>query len=299
MIYIAKEHHIINAKISNIAPILNAKKTMSTFVFSYNNFSIEYKILGSGNEYMLAFHGMGRSADDFKIFEDSLGKRYTIVAINLFFHGNSKYPVNRIFHNQIRKDEFVALIEKLLSDLNINRFSLMGYSLGGRFVLSLVQFLDKRIDRIILIAPDGLKRSLYNDITTNTLIGKNFVKWMVKYPEAFFGTVDALHKYRLISNKVKKVIHIHFENHERRVLMRNALSSFKHINPNLRKVARNINKSTIELVMIFGKYDFIIPVKLGELFLKKIKANKKLHLINSSHNILTENASKALAELVQ
>jgi pimeloyl-ACP methyl ester carboxylesterase len=248
---------------------------------------------------MLAFHGMGRSADDFKIFEDSLGKRYTIVAINLFFHGNSKYPVNRIFHNQIRKDEFVALIEKLLSDLNINRFSLMGYSLGGRFVLSLVQFLDKRIDRIILIAPDGLKRSLYNDITTNTLIGKNFVKWMVKYPEAFFGTVDALHKYRLISNKVKKVIHIHFENHERRVLMRNALSSFKHINPNLRKVARNINKSTIELVMIFGKYDFIIPVKLGELFLKKIKANKKLHLINSSHNILTENASKALAELVQ
>jgi pimeloyl-ACP methyl ester carboxylesterase len=272
---------------------------MNTRIFSYNNFSLEYKLFGSGNEYMLAFHGMGRTADDFKIFESTLGKRYTIIAINLFFHGNSEYPVNRIFDNQIKKKEFVELIEKLLAEQAINRFSLMGYSLGGRFVLSLIQFLHNRIDRVILIAPDGLKRSFYNDITTNTTIGKNFVKWMVKYPEAFFDKINALHRYKLISNKIKKVINIHFETHERRMLMRNALSSFKHINPNLRKVTNNINNKGIDLVMIFGKYDFIIPVKLGEYFLRKIKTNKKLYLINSSHNILTENASKALAELIQ
>jgi pimeloyl-ACP methyl ester carboxylesterase len=272
---------------------------MTTHIFSYNNFALEYKLFGSGSEYMLAFHGMGRTADDFQIFESTLGKRYTIVAINIFFHGNSQYPVDRIFDNQLKKKEFVELIEKLLSELNINRFSIMGYSLGGRVTLSLVQFLHKRIDRMILIAPDGLKRSLYNDITTNTNLGKNFVKWMVKYPEAFFGSIDKLHHYKLISNKIKKVINIHFETHDKRVLMRNALSSFKHINPNLRKVANNINNSAIEVVMIFGKYDFIIPIKLGELFLKRIKTKKKLHIINSSHNILTENASKALAELLQ
>jgi pimeloyl-ACP methyl ester carboxylesterase len=275
------------------------KDIMVVNTFSYNGFVLEYKIFGSGSEYILAFHGMGREADDYKIFENTLGKRYTIIAVNLFFHGNSVYPKERIFDNQIKKNELADLFEHLLQSLGINRFSLMGYSLGGRFALTLTQFLHKRMDRLILIAPDGLKRSIYNDFTTGTNIGQNFVKWMVAYPESFFDTIDTLHKYRLMSNKIRKVIGIHFETHERRILMRDALSSFRHINPNLRKVSNNINNNNIELVMIFGKYDFIIPIKLGEHFIKHITTKKKLHVINSSHNILTENASKMLTELIQ
>jgi pimeloyl-ACP methyl ester carboxylesterase len=272
---------------------------MGAFTFSWNEFTLEYKLFGSGAEYILAFHGMGREADDYKIFENTLGKKYTIIAVNIFFHGNSIYPKERIFDNQIRKDELAELIKALLKNREIERFSLMGYSLGGRFALTLTQFLHERINKLILIAPDGLKRSLYNDFTTGTDIGKNFVKWMVSYPEAFFGTIDTLHKYKILPNKLRKVIHIHFETHERRLLMRNALSSFRHINPNLRKVINNINNSNIELVMIFGKYDFIIPIKLGERFIRHITSPKKLHIIKASHNILTDNASRALSELIE
>lgn len=271
---------------------------MKTKGVRYKDFLLEYKVFGKGKEYILAFHGMGRNADDYKIFEDSLGKKYTIIAINLFHHGGSEYPKDRIFDNQLKKGEFVEHIEKLLSELGIDRFSLIGYSLGGRFVLTLVQYLHKRIDRVILIAPDGLKKSVYNRFTTRTSLGKSFVKWMVSYPEAFFDLIDSLHRYKLISTKGKKVIGIHFDSHERRLLMRNAISSFKYIEPNLRKITKNINNDHIELVMIFGKYDFIIPAKLGEHFLKNITSNKKMYIIKSSHNILTENASKALAELI-
>lgn len=272
---------------------------MEAKIFVYDDFVLEYKIFGSGKEQMLAFHGMGREADDYKIFEHTLGMRYQIIAINIFFHGNSVYPKSRIFDNQIKKKELAELIEHFLQQININRFSLMGYSLGGRFALTLTQFLHKRIDRLVLIAPDGLKRSVYNEFTTGTNVGKNFVKWMVNYPESFFDTIDTLHKYRFISPKMRKVIQIHFETHDRRTLMRDAISSFRYINPNLRKVSNNINNCNIELIMIFGKYDFIIPLKLGEHFMKFITSKKKLHVINASHNILTENTLKTLSELIQ
>jgi pimeloyl-ACP methyl ester carboxylesterase len=267
-------------------------------VISFNNFILEYKIFGSGNNYILAFHGMGREADDFKIFEESLGKTNTIVAVNLFFHGNSFYPAERLFENQITKKEFVQLIEILLAELRIDRFTIMGYSLGGRVSLTLLQHLHKRIDKAILIAPDGLKRSVYNDFTTHTSMGKSWVQWMIKNPDKFFNIVNRLHAYKLMRTQGKKVIEIHFENHEKRVLLRNVISSLKYINPNLKKVAHNINTENIELVLIFGKYDFIIPAKLGVRFLRNITSKKEVHIIKASHNILTENASKALAALI-
>ncbi len=272
---------------------------MSTYKIIYKDFELEYKLFGSGSGYMLAFHGVGRSADDFKIFENTLGKKYTIVAVNLFYHGNSLYPKDRMFHNQITKKELIELIEALLLKLNINRFSLMGYSLGGRFSFTIAQFLHKRIDRLILIAPDGLTKMTYNKFTTETNVGKKFVQFMIRRPVAFFKIINFLHQYKIIPNRQKKLITAHLETHERRLLLRNVISSFKYIVPNLKKVIENINSENIDITMIFGKYDFIIPVKLGEDFLKNITSNKKLHLINSSHNILTENASKTLSELIE
>lgn len=272
---------------------------MTNGAVKYKDFLLEYKTFGDGPEYILAFHGVGRTADDYRIFEHNMGKKYTIVAINLYHHGNSVYPENRMFDNQISKKEFIEHIDELLKQLNIDRFSIMGYSLGGRVALTCVQLFYKRINRIILIAPDGLKISHYNNFVTRTNMGKNYVKWVVKKPEEFFGWIEKLHRYKLINNRSKRMIHFHFESHERRVLLRNVISSFKNIVPNISQVARHINKYNIELVMVFGKHDFIIPIKLGTRFMRKIKSKKELHVIDASHNILTENASKQLSEIIR
>ena len=270
-----------------------------THTVSYKDFVFEYKLFGSGKEYLLAFHGVGREADDYKIFEKTLGEKYTIVAVNLYHHGNSVYPENRMFENQISKKEFIEHIEQLLTELKIDRFSIMGYSLGGRVALTCVQLFYKRINRIILIAPDGLKISHYNNFVTRTNMGKNYIKWLVKKPDEFFALIDKLHRYKIVNNRSKRMINFHFETHEKRVLLRNVISSFKNIIPNINKVTRYINKHNIEIVMVFGKHDFIIPIKLGTRFLKGIRSKKEMHVIDASHNILTENASKALSELIK
>lgn len=266
---------------------------------AYNNLVFEYKVFGSGDKYILAFHGLGREADDYKIFEKNLGEKYTIISVNLYHHGNSEYPEERMFKDQITKKELQLHIEKLLEEFNIESFTLMGYSLGGRVALTCVQLFSKRINRIILIAPDGLKINYYNEWVTKTKSGKNFVKGVVKHPDKFFDLIDKLNRYKLIRNSYKRNIKFHFETHEKRILMRNVISTFRNITPNLSKVTRYINSNKIDVVMIFGKHDFIIPISLGKKFLKDIKTNKKLHVIDASHNILTENASKQLSELIE
>ena len=76
-------------------------------------------------------------------------------------------------------------------------------------------------------------------------MGKNFVKGVVKNPSRFFERIDNLHKYKLITNSSKRNIKFHFETHEKRIMMRNVISSFANINPNLDQIVRHIKKYKI------------------------------------------------------
>ncbi len=266
--------------------------------FLHNGFLIDYKVFGSGKKFMLCFHGMGRSADDFNVFEKKLGKQYTFVSINIFFHGNTKYPEERLFKNQPRKKEFAMLFQTLLQQLGTTRFSLMAYSLGGRLALSILEVLPEYIDRIILIAPDGLSIRPYETFTTHTKLGQMLSKWTINNPKQIFYTINRLRDMRLITEKQKKIVLIHMSTHEKRVLMRNAMSSLKFINPNLRRVTNLINKHQIDITLIFGKFDFIIPAKRGVSFLKNIKGKKQLHVIETSHNIFSDSAPEKLLDVL-
>ena len=47
-----------------------------------SNYDIEYFVYGTGNKILLAFHGFNNHAEDFKIFGNTFGNEFTIVAIN-------------------------------------------------------------------------------------------------------------------------------------------------------------------------------------------------------------------------
>lgn len=47
--------------------------------------------------------------------------------------------------------------ESFLLNFGIEKFGLIGYSMGGRIVLVTMELMYQRINSVLLIAPDGLK----------------------------------------------------------------------------------------------------------------------------------------------
>ena len=96
-------------------------------------------MFGNGPELLLAFHGFDNNADDFRLFEPLLGQQYTIVAVNLFYHGTQ---LRRRAPDQLqfRREDLRALIitAQALSACSI---SLLGFFTGGRICLELVSAL--------------------------------------------------------------------------------------------------------------------------------------------------------------
>ena len=127
-------------------------------IFEYKKYIVSYEKWGNGSETLIAFHGFGQSATIFSNIAPALEKNFTVYACSLFYHGESKLPNHISAGKPLPAEFFKEGLLKFCKQNNIEKFSLMGYSLGGRLVLKLLEMIPERINSLLLLAPDGVKK---------------------------------------------------------------------------------------------------------------------------------------------
>lgn len=268
-------------------------------IFKFKKFSVAYTVFGNGNEILLAFHGFGRSKHDFELLEPALNDRFTVYSFDLFHHGESKYPTDRINKNTLTVDEFNALFEAFQQKNGINKFSLMGYSLGGKIALQLYAKFYSQITSVVLLAPDGLKKNFSDSFLSKTKFGNWMYRTMIKYPTPFVTFVKFIGTLRLISPKLKKFVLHHIEDEKIRLQVYHVWMTYRNISPNLKNIKSLINSSKVDFQLLFGKYDVIIPIKLGERFALGIDSTKvKLHKLNCGHMMFTDDGLREIGSIL-
>jgi pimeloyl-ACP methyl ester carboxylesterase len=270
---------------------------MSSFI-SYKEFHWEYETYGSGEEILLAFHGFGNHSSDFKVFEPSLGKKYKIISFNLPYHGNSRIDEGAA-NKTISKEDLKELFAGFLKSQHITRFSLMGYSLGGKIALQLIEFFPEHINTVFLFAPDGIRNNWSNGFVTRSTIGKGLYARIITDPSRFFRFVKMLKDMNLIHGKLSDFLHNSLDTREKRQQVWDVWICFRDIKPNIPNVRRIINEYNIRLHLFFGKYDRIIPPSIGETFVKSLKDKNSLHVVEMGHVMIKEKMNDYLLEIEQ
>lgn len=143
---------------------------------------------------MLMFHGYGQDGMLFSNLPDSYLKEYTCLAIDLFGHGHSSF-----FHKEkISAEDLKLMLIKLLEEEQIDRFSVFGFSLGGRVAINATYVLKDRIDELVLLAPDGVVDSFVFKAATSDSILKTMFKRMVFFPGVYKTIIQLVKKLKLI-----------------------------------------------------------------------------------------------------
>ena len=264
---------------------------------SHNNLKLEYLTYGSGNIPLLAFHGFGRHAQDYQVFEKLYGNKYTIYAFNLFHHGNSQYPGDRIQSNTFTKTEFKIMFSDFIKSLNTPQVAIMGYSLGGKIALMFTEIFPKKIESLWLFAPDGVKMNFWYLAASKTIIGRSVYRYFLENPSLFFSMVNGLHKTKLINDKIKKFAMNNMDEKSKRELVYKVWLTFKDTNPNMNLCIHHIKEQNIPVYQFFGKNDKVIKPKLGDWFSKKINQPKNYHVLQAGHLLLTQKTCKYIDEL--
>jgi pimeloyl-ACP methyl ester carboxylesterase len=256
--------------------------------FTFRGFQIEYTTFGEGSIPVLAFHGFGRRAEDFKSFVSACRRDEYLVAINLFAHEQSRWPQDRLLTDSLRLDEYAEMMHAFLVHLASEKFALMGYSMGGRVALVTLQLFSERITRLVLMASDGLKTNHLANFSTGTQFGRALHRSINARPHLLLKSADLARRIRLIDKKMHRFVHVHMGSKMSREQVYAAWHIYRYFKPDLPQVAQIINDRALPCVFIFGAYDSVIKAELGERFARMLQHKDALVILPVGHQLMDE-----------
>ncbi|MEZ4757058.1 MAG: alpha/beta fold hydrolase [Flavobacteriales bacterium] len=225
--------------------------------------TLAYRTYGHGPVQVLAFHGFGRTGADFQVLEGSLGAHCTIHAFDLHFHGASPGYPHRA-DQPFTPQELAQFMAAFLDHHGLERATLLGYSLGGRMVLNLLEQLPQRVERAFLVAPDGLKtRPWYRGMAASR-VGRWAYKRFVEHPGRVHAMIDLLRATRLMNERMHRFLKGQTDSRAKRQLVHDVWLSYRAIEPDLAEVAARVRAQAIPVHLVFGRYDRVIPARLGD-----------------------------------
>ena len=248
---------------------------------SKNGLSLEYYVFGDGPIDVVCLHGHGRSVEDFEFIA---APERRVIAIHLFFHGNSYFPEDRIEKLPLQENEFIALFNDILEAESISKFHLFAFSQGGRFSLCALPYYSEQLLSLTLIAPDGMdNRSFYNWSSRQKWARILFRIWE-KDPRRLYTYSKIAVKIGIMRPKVKSFVREFTSN--KKVFRRASLSwrAFRELQPNPSKIGLSIQNQHLPFRIIMGSYDQVIRPKQAYAFEKKCALKSCVVEIESGHN---------------
>jgi pimeloyl-ACP methyl ester carboxylesterase len=252
------------------------------YQINYRNHILNYSILGNGPKVALAFHGFGQSNHVYQPLSEVLSDEYTIYSFDLFFHGKSAWndlPV------PISKSFLTSIIGVLIKEKGFDGITLIGFSIGCKYVITLTDSLREVVDKIILIAPDGLYANPWYSFFTSFWLTRMVFKYTIDHPKLFFSITGFMKKTNIVDKKLLKFAETQMDSREKRLRVYNSWVGFRNLNVSPSVLTDIINTKEIELEIYLASLDRVIEEKHLQKFLKATK-NYKLEVLNSNHNTM-------------
>ncbi len=240
---------------------------------------LHYAVAGNGENHLIIFHGFGQDMGIFNFLTQSLGRHYTFYVFDLYFHGRSVWNKGE---QPLEKKEWCETMRVFLADNNISNFQLGGFSLGGKFALATLECFSNQIEKIFLIAPDGIQTSFWYSMATYPIVLRRFFKSMIFHPERFLTIAKALNKSNMLDNGLIRFAEYQMNSEEKRFRVYHSWVVFRHLTFNLHSLAKQINDHQIKVTLIVGKYDNVIkPSKLT--YFASLLKNVRFEILESGH----------------
>ena len=240
-----------------------ATPNTDTFVTVYGA-KIHYAEAGNGNPVIL-IHGL---ADDATVWDSvipALSARFRVIALDQIGFGRSDKPLLNY-----RVSTFVDFLDGFLTELKIERASLIGNSLGGWVAAAFALAHPARVDRLVLCDAVGyaaLAQAMDpRALSALRLASREDIQYLgplTLRDRRFYQDVDAIFKQRVTAGDGYTVGRL--------------LDSMIRGDDTLDNRLNVINRPTL---ILWGRDDKLIPLTFGERFHQEI-TNSRLQIIDN------------------
>ena len=255
---------------------------MTTEFFSLGNLTLQYRIIGEGKDVVLAFHGFGQTPHVWDHWSAAISPNKCIISVGLFGHGTSLFPITRIKRQPLEKQEWSELIAALLKSRGIEQVEIWAYSMGCRMAMSFIELKPECVNRMMLFAPDGMKRNLIYRFACETGMGRWLFYQGLRHVKGLKGIIVLLVRIRMMPKRLGQFLQEQLASKHRREMVYASWLIHRRLFPN-----EGLRKFQGQGVVCFGKNDAVIPPRLklnaSRLFSDQVKMVES----PSGHRMLT------------
>lgn len=253
---------------------------------------MSYELSGEGEQFLLLFHGFGLTKEIFDPWTSHLHAKYCLIKIDLFYHGESEKALG-----YLQKTDWKAIVQGLLNHLNIDRFSVLGFSLGGRFAICTALELSNRCDELILIGPDAVYKTPYFRLATSPVFRPIF-KFLMFNPRLLDSLISAVVFLRIAGSYLADFVRKELGEPANRRRVYISWNHFKPLGYTPAQLNEQLKKLDAKKVLIVGTRDIvikphrIIPI-LQPLGFEAVEMDKK------HHQLVKEDTAEALMRILK
>jgi len=251
-------------------------------------FRLHVSKYGEGNRAILAFHGFGQDSSVYRVFERIIDSTYQIHSFDLPFHGRSNMKLSEDGIGREILQEFFA---DYFRTNRITSFTLVGYSIGAKFVLNLVNFFPGMVERMILIAPDGLRINFWYRMATGTALSRRIFRFFMQHPGLFLKFSDLLVYMKLIHPSVGRFAKSQMSDEHTRQLIYNSWVNYRTLNLNIRELGKVIRHHKIPVEIFLGEKDRLISADAVRPLIREFP-HVRVHILPVGHSRLIEDTSE-------
>lgn len=258
---------------------------------------LHYEKIGHGSEILLAFHGIGQDFSCFQKFAQTFDNQYTTYLFDLPFHGKSTPDFAQKEEVVFSKNDFRFFLKNFLSQHQVQRFSVIGFSMGGRFALAALEAFTEQINKVFLIAPDGISGNFFYIAATRYKFTRPIFRLFAYQKERFQTFGNILVGLKLLPESTIRFAQKMLDTRAKQDQVYYAWIGFHQLTFNISKLSQHINLQNVKVTIFMGKYDKLLPLKAISPLTKRLK-NCEVIILPTGHTNLVEKVREYFVNLV-
>ena len=202
---------------------------------------------------MVCLHGYGETGDSYREFGKVAGSDFTLLCPDLPLHGETQWNEKDFTVTDLRS-VIKAIIDQEFSN-GYSRFTLLGYSMGGRLAISFAENFPGDLELLVLLAPDGLKVNPWYWLATRTLAGNRLFHYTMNDPRWLFVLMKIGNSTGLLSPGITRFGHYYLDTADERRRLYERWMLFRNFRSDRRKASLFSGKNQLPCLIFSGRHD--------------------------------------------
>lgn len=224
---------------------------------AYLQHQIYYEQYGQGKSLMVAFHGFADKGNLFEKIAMVLAEDYTVLAVDLPFHGQTIWE-----EDYYRPEDIKNIVTVLMQMFGQNTCSLLCHSMGGRIVLGLLPLMTTQLKQLYFFAPAGFQYTFTASKFWCPLWFRKRARRHFEQSKGMLRFFEITHQLKLMNRATYLVFKQQLDSPKRRArLLKTWVAMYYFPMKATPKELDLLNQHQIAVYFFYGKKDRITPSK--------------------------------------